>query len=80
VLLTKDRGILRRRAVTSGGHVRGQHVDVQLADVLDRFAPPLVPWTRCPQVVADARAHAGGQPDSGGPDSDRSGSWPDAGA
>ena len=48
VLLTQDRGILRRRALVSGAYVAGSRPDDQLADVLDRFAPPLAPWTRCP--------------------------------
>jgi len=48
VLLTQDRGLLKRRAVIAGALVTGQRVDDQLADVLDRFAPPLAPWTRCP--------------------------------
>ena len=47
-LLTQDRGLLRRRALTAGGYVRGSRPDDQLLDVLDRFAPPLAPWTRCP--------------------------------
>lgn len=47
VLLTQDRGLLKRRAVTAGALVAGRRVDEQLADVLDRFAPPLAPWTRC---------------------------------
>jgi uncharacterized protein len=47
-LLTQDRGLLRRRALTAGGYVRGSRPDDQLVDVLDRFAPPLAPWTRCP--------------------------------
>lgn len=47
VLLTQDRGLLRRRAVRFGAYVRGADPDSQLADVLDRFAPPLAPWTRC---------------------------------
>ncbi len=47
VLLTQDRGLLRRRAVRSGAYVRGSDPDAQLRDVLDRFAPPLAPWTRC---------------------------------
>ncbi len=47
VVLTKDRGLLRRRKLRLGAYVRGDHADVQLADVLDRFAPPLAPWTRC---------------------------------
>jgi uncharacterized protein len=47
VLLTQDRGLLRRRSLWLGGYVRGSRPDDQLADVLDRFAPPLAPWTRC---------------------------------
>jgi uncharacterized protein with PIN domain len=47
VLLTQDRGLLRRRALTAGAYVRGTHPPEQLADVLGRFAPPLDPWTRC---------------------------------
>ncbi len=46
-LLTKDRGLLRRRKLALGAYVRGDRPDAQLADVLDRFAPPLAPWTRC---------------------------------
>lgn len=48
VLLSQDRGLLRRRAVLAGALVRGAGTADQLADVLDRFAPPLTPWTRCP--------------------------------
>jgi uncharacterized protein len=47
MLLTQDRGLLRRRRLWAGGFVRGAKPDDQLADVLDRFAPPLAPWTRC---------------------------------
>jgi uncharacterized protein with PIN domain len=46
-LLTQDRGLLQRRTLWAGGYVRGARPDDQLADVLDRFAPPLAPWTRC---------------------------------
>jgi len=48
ILLTQDRGLLRRRALPAGGYVRGSRPDDQLRDVLDRFDPPLAPWTRCP--------------------------------
>jgi len=48
ILLTKDRGLLRRRAVPIGAYVRGNRPADQLRDVLDRFDPPLAPWTRCP--------------------------------
>lgn len=47
VLLTQDRGILRRRSLRYGAYVRGARPDDQLLDVLDRFRPPLAPWTRC---------------------------------
>jgi uncharacterized protein len=47
VLLTQDRGLLRRRATWSAAYVYGTRPDDQVADVLDRFAPPLSPWTRC---------------------------------
>jgi uncharacterized protein len=47
VLLTQDRGLLRRRVLHLGAYVRGARPDDQLRDVLDRFAPPLAPWTRC---------------------------------
>jgi uncharacterized protein len=47
VLLTQDRGLLRRRRLWLGAYVRGSLPDDQLRDVLDRFAPPLAPWTRC---------------------------------
>ena len=48
VLLTKDRGLLCRRKLRTGAYVRGTRTDDQLRDILDRFAPPLAPWTRCP--------------------------------
>ncbi|MER7499666.1 Mut7-C RNAse domain-containing protein [Nonomuraea pusilla] len=47
VLLTQDRGLLRRRALWLGAYVRGSRPADQLRDLLDRFAPPLRPWTRC---------------------------------
>ena len=48
VLLSQDRGLLRRRKLWLGAYVRGARPDDQFRDVLDRFAPPLAPWTRCP--------------------------------
>jgi uncharacterized protein with PIN domain len=48
VLLTQDGGLLCRRKLRLGAYVRGAHPDDQFRDVLDRFAPPLAPWTRCP--------------------------------
>lgn len=52
VILTRDRGLLLRRAARDGAYVRGNRPDEQLADVLDRFAPPLAPWSRCPACNA----------------------------
>jgi uncharacterized protein len=47
VLLTQDRGLLKRRALRHGALVRGSDPAGQLADVLARFSPPLAPLTRC---------------------------------
>ena len=47
VLLTRDRGLLHRRALRWGAHIDHQAPDEQLREVLDRFAPSLQPWTRC---------------------------------
>ncbi len=48
VLLTQDRGLLRRRALPAGAYVRGANTAEQLGDVLDRFDLPFAPWSRCP--------------------------------
>jgi uncharacterized protein with PIN domain len=47
VLLTRDIALLLRRAARVGAYVRGTRPDDQLLDVLDRFEPPLKPWSRC---------------------------------
>ncbi|MFF9086876.1 Mut7-C RNAse domain-containing protein [Streptomyces sp. NPDC014991] len=47
VLLSRDRGLLRRRELWAGAFVYSTRPDDQLHDVLDRFAPGLRPWTRC---------------------------------
>ncbi|GAA3744637.1 hypothetical protein HDA32_002832 [Spinactinospora alkalitolerans] len=47
VLLTQDRRLLHRRRLRAGAYVRGADPDRQFDDVLDRFAPPLAPWSRC---------------------------------
>ncbi|MEU9890080.1 Mut7-C RNAse domain-containing protein [Sphaerisporangium sp. NPDC051011] len=47
VLLTQDRGLLRRRMLWLGAYVRGARPEEQFDDVLGRFAPPLAPWSRC---------------------------------
>jgi uncharacterized protein with PIN domain len=48
VLLTRDRGLLRRRALPAGALVRADRPDDQLVEVVARFAPALLPFTRCP--------------------------------
>ncbi|MFC9327111.1 Mut7-C RNAse domain-containing protein [Kitasatospora sp. NPDC057015] len=47
VLLSRDRGLLRRRELWAGAYVYSHRPPEQLRDVLSRFAPPLAPWTRC---------------------------------
>lgn len=47
VLLSRDRGLLRRRELWAGAYVYSDKPDEQLRDVLGRFAPALIPWTRC---------------------------------
>ncbi|MFI6150378.1 Mut7-C RNAse domain-containing protein [Streptomyces sp. NPDC051109] len=47
VLLSRDRGLLRRRELFAGAYVYSDNPDEQLRDVLGRFAPALAPWTRC---------------------------------
>ncbi|MFJ9583093.1 Mut7-C RNAse domain-containing protein [Streptomyces acidicola] len=47
VMLSRDRGLLRRRELWAGAFVYSTRPDEQLRDVLDRFAPELRPWTRC---------------------------------
>lgn len=47
VLLSRDRGLLRRRELWAGAYIYSDQPDEQLRDVLERFAPQLAPWKRC---------------------------------
>ncbi|MCL6666940.1 Mut7-C ubiquitin/RNAse domain-containing protein [Streptomyces panaciradicis] len=47
VMLSRDRGLLRRRELWSGAYVYSTSPEAQLRDVLERFRPALRPWTRC---------------------------------
>ncbi|MFJ2579307.1 Mut7-C RNAse domain-containing protein [Kitasatospora aureofaciens] len=47
VLLSRDRGLLRRRELWAGAYIYSHRPAEQLRDVLSRFAPPLAPWSRC---------------------------------
>ncbi|WP_328912618.1 MULTISPECIES: Mut7-C RNAse domain-containing protein [unclassified Streptomyces] len=56
VMLTRDRGLLRRREIWAGAYIYSDRPEEQLADVLGRFAPVLAPWTRC--VACNGRLEA----------------------
>lgn len=58
VLLSRDRGLLRRRELWAGGYVYSHRPEEQLRDVLSRFAPPLAPWTRCTSCNGQLRQAA----------------------
>ncbi|MFF9758298.1 MULTISPECIES: Mut7-C RNAse domain-containing protein [Streptomyces] len=47
VMLSRDRGLLRRRELWAGAFVYSTRPEEQLAYVLDRFRPELRPWSRC---------------------------------
>ncbi|KND31963.1 Mut7-C RNAse domain-containing protein [Streptomyces acidiscabies] len=47
VLLSRDRGLLRRRELWAGAYVYDTSPGTQLRETLTRFAPTLSPWTRC---------------------------------
>jgi uncharacterized protein with PIN domain len=47
ILLSRDRGLLRRRELWAGAFVHSDRPAEQLRDVLSRFTPVLAPWTRC---------------------------------
>lgn len=47
VLLSRDRGLLSRSALSEGALVRGSRTPEQVQEVLRRFEPPLRPWSRC---------------------------------
>ncbi len=56
VLLSRDRGLLRRRELWAGAYVYSHRPAEQLRDVLSRFAPPLAPWSRCTTCNGTLRA------------------------
>lgn len=58
VMLSRDRGLLRRREIWAGAYVYSHRPADQLKDVLSRFAPPLAPWTRCTACNGTLRAAA----------------------
>lgn len=56
VMLSRDRGLLRRRELWAGAYIYSHRPADQLRDVLSRFAPPLAPWTRCTSCNGTLRA------------------------
>ncbi|MEV0322745.1 Mut7-C RNAse domain-containing protein [Streptomyces sp. NPDC050658] len=56
VLLSRDRGLLRRRELWAGAYVYSDAPDTQLQEILTRFAPALRPWTRCTACNGELRA------------------------
>ncbi|MEU2424513.1 Mut7-C RNAse domain-containing protein [Streptomyces sp. NPDC007851] len=58
VMLSRDRGLLRRRELWAGAYVYSTSPDEQLHDILARFAPALRPWTRCTACNGLLRAAA----------------------
>ncbi len=68
ILLSRDRGLLRRREIFAGAYIYSHRPVEQLDDVLSRFAPPLAPWTRCtacngPLRITDKQTLRGQLPD-----------------
>jgi hypothetical protein len=47
IMLSRDRGLLRRRELFAGGFIYSHRPAQQLDEVIARFLPPLAPWTRC---------------------------------
>lgn len=47
IMLSRDRGLLRRRELFAGAYIYSTRPAVQFDEVLTRFAPTLAPWTRC---------------------------------
>jgi uncharacterized protein with PIN domain len=47
IMLSRDRGLLRRRELFAGAFVYSHRPEDQLHDVRSRFRPDLAPWTRC---------------------------------
>ena len=55
IMLSRDRGLLRRRELFAGAFVYSHRPSEQLDEVLTRFAPPLAPWTRCTACNGELR-------------------------
>ena len=58
VMLSRDRGLLRRRELFAGAYVYSHKPAEQLDEILERFEPPLAPWTRCTACNGELREAA----------------------
>jgi len=55
IVLTRDRGLLKRRVVSHGYWMRATAPRQQLVEVLHRFGPTLAPFTRCLRCNTELR-------------------------
>lgn len=55
IILSRDRGLLRRRELFAGAFVYSHRPGQQIDEVLNRFVPPLAPWTRCTACNGELR-------------------------
>ncbi|MGB7218780.1 MAG: Mut7-C RNAse domain-containing protein [Vicinamibacterales bacterium] len=55
IVLTRDRGLLKRRVVSRGHWIRATAPRQQLVEVLRRFGPTLAPFTRCLRCNTELR-------------------------
>jgi uncharacterized protein with PIN domain len=55
IMLSRDRGLLRRRELFAGAFVYTHRPAQQLDEVLTRFVPRLAPWTRCTACNGELR-------------------------
>lgn len=55
IVLTRDRGLLKRRVVSHGYWMRATAPRQQLVEVLHHFGPPLAPFTRCLRCNTELR-------------------------
>lgn len=55
IVLTRDRGLLKRRVVSHGYWMRATVPRQQLVEILHRFGPTLAPFTRCLRCNTELR-------------------------
>lgn len=55
IVLTRDRGLLKRRVISHGYWMRATAPREQLVEVLRRFGPTLAPFTRCLRCNTELR-------------------------